>query len=128
MSGNKSKRVLVVEHDDGIATALEYLISREGLAQDRVTTGSAALDSIRRFRPDLVVLDAAVPGMSGYDICRSVRSDRELSHIKILMMTARGPAGERRRGTDQDADGFVSKPFELNDLREQMRRLLGPGA
>lgn len=128
MSGTKAKRVLVVEHDDGIATALEYLISREGLAQDRVSSGLAAMERIRKFRPDLVLLDATVPGVSGYDICRSVRGDRELSHVKILMMTARGLASERRRGTELGADGFVSKPFELKDLREQMRRLLAPGA
>ncbi|MCF1707880.1 response regulator [Tabrizicola sp. J26] len=127
MSGSRLKRVLVVEHDDGIATALEYLISREGLDQDRVASGSAAIERIRKFRPDLVLLDATVPGISGYDICRSVRDDRELSHIKILLMTARGPAGERRRGTDLGADGFVSKPFELKDLRDQMRRLLAAG-
>ncbi|MCA3443258.1 MAG: response regulator [Rhodobacter sp.] len=120
--------VLIVEDDDNIATALEYVISREGLDQDRVGNGADAVRRIRDLRPDLVLLDVMLPEVSGYEICRTVRQDKSLGNVKILMMTARGSTTERRKGLALGADGFISKPFELNELRSEVRRLLGAGA
>lgn len=119
------KRVLVVEDEDNIAIALDYLMTREGYDHDRIATGGAALDHIRRTHPDLVLLDVMLPEVSGFEICQSVRLDPSLSDVKILMMTARGSAIERRKGLALGADGFIAKPFELKELREEVRRLLG---
>jgi len=91
-------RVLVVEDEDNIAIALEFLITREGYGHDRVATGSEALPRIRATRPDLVLLDVMLPELSGYDICAGIRTDPALAAVKVLMMTARGSALERRRG------------------------------
>ena len=129
MADRQSHRfVLIVEDDDNIATALEYVISREGLDQDRVANGADAMGRIRALRPDLVLLDVMLPEVSGYEICRTVRLDKTLGDVKILMMTARGSVIERRKGMALGADGFISKPFELKELRDEMRRLLGAGA
>ena len=117
-------RILVVEDEDNIATALEFLILREGYGHDRVASGADALPRIRDTRPDLVLLDVMLPEVSGYDICAGIRSDPALRGVKVLMMTARGSAVERRKGLDQGADGFIAKPFELQDLRDAVRRLL----
>lgn len=119
-------RVLVVEDEDNIAAALEFLILREGYAHDRVASGAEALPRIRATRPDLVLLDVMLPEVSGYDICAGIRTDPSLAAVKVLMMTARGSALERRRGIELGADGFISKPFELQDLRTEVRRLLAP--
>ena len=117
-------RVLVVEDEDNIAAALEFLILREGYAHDRVASGAEALPRIRATRPDLVLLDVMLPEVSGYDICAGIRTDPSLAAVKVLMMTARGSTLERRRGIEMGADGFISKPFELKDLRAEVRRLL----
>jgi DNA-binding response OmpR family regulator len=117
--------VLIIEDDDNIATALEYILSREGLDQDRVANGADAMGRIRALKPDLVLLDVMLPEVSGYEICQTVRSDKTLGGVKILMMTARGSAVERRKGMAMGADGFISKPFELKELRDEVRRLLG---
>lgn len=121
---DRPRRVLVVEDEDNIALALDFLMEREGYDHDRVADGDAALPKIRAMRPDLVVLDVMLPGVSGYDICRDVRGDPALREVKILMMTARGSSVERRRGQAIGADGFIAKPFELKELRQEMRRLL----
>jgi DNA-binding response OmpR family regulator len=118
------KRILVIEHEDNIAIALDYLISREGYGRDRLATGAGAVARIRETRPDLVLLDVMLPEASGYEICQQVRMQLDLAHVKILMMTAGGSAMERRLGLALGADGFISKPFELKELREEMRRLL----
>lgn len=120
-------RVLVVEDEDNIAIALDYLMTREGYAHDRVANGAEALARIRATHPDLVLLDVMLPGVSGYEICQDVRMDPGLADVKILMMTARGSALERRKGLALGADGFIAKPFELKDLRAEVRRLLGEG-
>ena len=117
-------RVLVVEDEDNIATALEFLILREGYGHDRVASGAEALPRIRATHPDLVLLDVMLPEVSGYDICESIRTDPALGAVKVLMMTARGSAVERQKGLDRGADGFIAKPFELQDLRDEVRRLL----
>ena len=116
--------VLVVEDEDNIAAAREFLITREGYRHDRVATGSAALPRIRDTHPDLVLLDVMLPEVSGYEICKSIRLDPTLANVKVLMMTARGSATERKRGLEFGADGFISKPFVLQDLRAEIRRLL----
>lgn len=121
------KRVLVVEDEDNIAIALDYLLTREGYAHDRVANGGEALPRIRDTHPDLVLLDVMLPEVSGYEICQGVRLDPDLADVKILMMTARGSAIERRKGLALGADGFISKPFELKELREEVKRLLEDG-
>ncbi len=118
------KRILVVEDEDNIAVALDYLMTREGYAQQRIATGAGAIDLIRETRPDLVLLDVMLPEVSGYEICQNVRLDPTLAAVKILMMTARGSAMERRKGLAMGADGFISKPFELKALRAEVRRIL----
>lgn len=117
-------RVLVVEDDDNIALALEYIVTREGCEHDRVSNGGEAVRRIRETRPDLVLLDVMLPEVSGYEICRTVRHDPSLGGVRILMMTARGSTQERAKGIENGADGFVLKPFDLKDLRDTMQRLL----
>jgi len=122
-----AKRILVIEDEDNIAVALDYLISREGFQQERMSTGAGAVERIRDTRPDLVLLDVMLPERSGYEICQSVRMQPDLAGVRILMMTARGSAMERRKGLAMGADGFISKPFDLNELRAEVHRLLKSG-
>jgi DNA-binding response OmpR family regulator len=117
-----------VEDEDNIALALDFLMTREGYDHSRVADGAEALPRIRATHPDLVLLDVMLPGASGYEICQGVRLDPNLADVKILMMTARGSAIERRKGLALGADGFITKPFELKELREEVRRLLDAGA
>ncbi|PPB79536.1 response regulator receiver domain-containing protein [Albidovulum inexpectatum] len=120
------RRILVVEDEDNIAMALDYVLTREGYEHDRVANGADAMPKIRETRPDLVLLDVMLPEVSGYEICQNIRMDPSLKDTKVLMMTARGSAMERRKGLALGADGFIAKPFELKELREEVRRLLAP--
>ncbi|MBP9950818.1 MAG: response regulator [Cypionkella sp.] len=123
----RKSRILVVEDEDNIALALDYLLTREGYEHDRIANGGDAIERIRTSRPDLVLLDVMLPEVSGYEICQTMRMDPALADVKILMMTARGSAIERRKGLALGADGFISKPFELKELRDEVRRLLAEG-
>ncbi len=124
MAADAPRRVLVVEDDDNIAIALQYVMGREGMACDRIASGGPALAHIRATRPDLVLLDIMLPEVSGYDICAGIRSDPALGGTRVLMMTARGSAQEQRRALERGADGFIAKPFDLGTLRGEVWRLL----
>lgn len=123
-AADRQRRVLVIEDEDNIAIALDYLLTREGLAHDRIATGLGAVEKVRATRPDLVLLDVMLPGVSGYEICQEIRLDPGLAEVRILMMTARGSAVERRKGLALGADGFIAKPFELKELRQEVHRIL----
>ena len=120
-------RVLVIEDEDNIAIALEYLLAREGYDVDRWPTGAAAIDRIRATHPRVVLLDVMLPEVSGYEICQQARLDPLLSDIKILVMTARGSVMERRKSIALGADGFISKPFDPKELRTEVQRLMESG-
>ncbi len=122
--GGSGKSILVIEDEDNIAIALDYLLTREGYRHERMATGAGAVERVRELRPDLVLLDVMLPEVSGYEICQAVRMEPDLADVRILMMTARGSAMERRKGLAMGADGFVSKPFELAELRAEVGRLL----
>lgn len=121
-------RILVVEDEDNIAAALDFVLTRAGHTHDRMATGAGALTHMRQSRPDLVLLDVMLPDVSGYQILQDMRSDPDLSGVRVLMMTARGSVIERRKGLAMGADGFLAKPFELSELRGEMARLLTPSA
>ncbi len=117
-------RVLVVEDEDNIAIALDFIIRREGYDHDRIESGGVALEHIRQTHPDLVLLDVMLPEVSGYEICQSIRLDPSLSDVKVLIMTAQGSAIGMKKGLALGADGFIAKPFDLQVLRDELRRLL----
>lgn len=117
--------ILVIEDEDNIAIALDFLLTRDGHRHNRLATGKGAVARIREARPDLVLLDVMLPEVSGYQILQDVRAEPDLAGVRVLMMTARGSVVERRKGLALGADGFIAKPFELAELRAEMARLLG---
>lgn len=119
----RAKQVLLVEDEDNIAMALEFLINREGLNLKRVSTGEAALDALDTDRPDLVVLDVMLPEASGYEVCQHIRERDDLRDVKVLMMSAAGDMA-RRKGLAMGADAFFVKPFDTKLLRDEIHALL----
>lgn len=120
-------RIVVIEDEDNIAAALDFLLTRDGHDHSRLATGAGAVEALREARPDLVLLDVMLPEVSGYQIVQDLRADPDLGQIRVLMMTARGSVVERRKGLMLGADGFIAKPFELAELRAEMARVLEVG-
>ncbi len=120
-----AKKVLLVEDEDNIALALEFLIKRKGFDLKRVATGPDALVALEEDLPDLVVLDVMLPGRSGYEIIQVIRDSERLRHVKVLMMSASGGEVERRKGLALGADRFLTKPFDTRELTDEICALLG---
>jgi DNA-binding response OmpR family regulator len=118
-------RILIVDDEPNIVIPLEYLMRREGYDVLTAADGEAALQAVADRPPDLVILDVMLPRMSGFDVCRALRSDPRHGRLRILMLSAKGRESEIEKGLAVGADAYVTKPFSTRDLIARVRGLLG---
>ena len=118
-------RILVVEDEIDLVQVIRYQLVKDGFEVDVATRGSDALNAVRTPpHPDIILLDLMLPDMSGKDICRILKSDPQVSHIPILMVTARGEEIDRIIGFELGADDYVVKPFSTRELILRIRAIL----
>jgi len=118
-------RVLVVEDERDIADLVKHTLERaEGISVDIVTSGEAALERAAAEAPDLVILDVNLPVLSGFEVCRALRSRPDTQHVPVIMLTARTAEQDRVAGLDLGADDYVTKPFSLRELAARVRAVL----
>ena len=122
-----TKHVLIADDEANIVISLEFLMQREGYRVTIARDGDAALEAIRRERPDLVLLDVMMPGRSGFEVCQAVRADEALAAVKILMLSAKGRDTDLAKGSALGADAYMTKPFSTRELADKVREMLGPG-
>lgn len=117
--------VLLIEDEPNIAEAIRFLLSRDGLRVSHAAEGAAALVLLRQDRPDLVILDHMLPGMSGLEILTAIRADPESRDLPVMMLTARGR--DREMAERAGADRFMTKPFSNAEILAEVRAMLGRG-
>jgi two-component system, OmpR family, response regulator MprA len=115
------ERILVIDDDEAITTALRRALSFEGYAVETAPNGEEGLARARDANPDLVILDVLMPGLDGFEVCRRLRSADD---TPILMLTARDEVADRVRGLDVGADDYLVKPFAADELLARVRALL----
>lgn len=120
-----AERVLIVEDDASVRRMLERSLAAEGFEVRSASDGGAALAMAEGPAPDLVVLDVAMPGLSGIDVCRRLR-DKGLSG-GVLMLTARDAVEDRVHGLDAGADDYVVKPFAIDEVVARLHALTRRG-
>lgn len=116
--------IMVVEDEEALFALLEYNLRREGFSPRVIPDGDEAMMAIEEERPDLVLLDWMLPGLSGIEICRRIRTKPDLRDMPVIMMTARGDEADRIRGLDTGADDYLSKPFSIPEMIARVRALL----
>ena len=117
-----SARVLVVDDEPAVRTALERALALERYDVRLAADGRAALDHLVEHRVDAIVLDVAMPGVDGVEVCRRLRSAGD--RTPVLMLTARDAIDDRVAGLDAGADDYLVKPFALKELQARVRALL----
>lgn len=114
-------RILIVDDQPQIRRIMRTTLIAAGYEVDDARTGEEALEKVREFRPDLVLLDINMPGMGGISACKAIRSD---ATIGIIMLTVRDSEADKVRALDAGADDFVTKPFSTPELLARIRAAL----
>ena len=114
-------RIMVVEDEESFSDALSFMLRKEGFAVSVATTGPEALAQFDREPSDLVLLDLMLPGMSGTDVCRTIRAK---SRVPIIMVTAKDSEIDKVLGLELGADDYVTKPFSSRELVARIRAVL----
>jgi two-component system, OmpR family, response regulator MprA len=114
-------RLLVIDDDEQLLTALRRALAYEGYDVDVAPSGEDGLHVARDAPPDLVVLDVRLPGIDGLEVCRRLRAGGD---VPVLMLTARDEVADRVAGLDAGADDYLVKPFAVDELLARVRALL----
>ncbi len=117
--------VLLIEDEPNIAEAIRFLLSRDGMRVSHLVEGTGALHLMHEDRPDLVILDHMLPGMSGLEVLTALRADPRTRDLQVMMLTARGR--DRDMAERAGADRFMTKPFANAEILAEVRAMLGRG-
>jgi len=116
--------ILVVEDEESLQILLTYNLEAEGYRVRQTTHGEEVAFMVGEERPDLIILDWMLPGISGIEVCRLLRARPETRDIPIIMLTARSEEAERVRGLATGADDYMVKPFSVPELLARIRTIL----
>jgi len=116
--------ILIIEDEKDIVKMLEYNLKKEGYETLSIRSGDAALDLVKKERPDLILLDLMLPGVSGLEICKGLKREESVAAIPIIMLTAKAQETDKIVGLELGADDYVTKPFSPKELIARIKAVL----
>jgi PleD family two-component response regulator len=117
-------RILVVEDDFDISNMLRIYLSGQGYTVEVAGKGGDALTATKKQLPNLIVLDINLPDMSGYDVCRDLRTTTRTSHIPIIFLTQKDERSDKLIGLELGADDYITKPFDIEELKLRIQNAI----
>ena len=117
-----TEKILLVDDEEAIIESIEFALKQEGFEVVKAGDGQEALQKVQLEKPNLIVLDLMLPEVSGLEVCRILR--RERNEVPIIMLTAKGEEIDRVIGLEVGADDYLVKPFSLRELTARIRALL----
>ncbi|MBI4852765.1 MAG: response regulator [Acidobacteria bacterium] len=111
-----SKKILVVDDSPTDMKRLTLFLKSKGYSISTATDGEKALEIVSEDKPDLVLLDIMLPKKNGFQVCREIKTDPVTKDITVILVTSKSQSTDRFWGLKQGADGYLTKPFEDNDL------------
>lgn len=118
------KKVAVIDDEPDIGELLRYNLEQEGYQVALITEGEKAIEGIRTERPDLVILDLMLPGVSGMEICRQLRKTPEFENLPVIMLTAKSSETDKIVGLELGADDYITKPFSPREVVARVKAVL----
>lgn len=115
------KIILAVDDEPNILMSIEFILDMEGYEVYTARDGDDALEVAERVKPDLILLDINMPRKDGYEVCRILRERENMAGIKVIMLSAKGQALEKKKGLEVGADEYVTKPFSADELLSSIR-------
>ncbi len=118
-------KILVVDDEVYIVHILDFSLGMEGYEVVTALDGEEALAKVKSEQPDLIVLDIMMPKLDGYETCRILKSDPEVKHIPVILLSAKGRNVDQQMGFQVGADDYITKPFSPRKLVERIKLILG---
>ena len=123
----QKEEILIVEDDKNISRLIKFNLEKEGYDAFAVPSGEEALEHIKKYHTDLVILDLMLPKIDGFEVCRSIKQDPKLKNIPVIMVTAKGEEVDRVVGLELGADDYIVKPFSPRELVLRVKAILRRG-
>ncbi len=117
-------RLLVVEDDKDISNILHIYFSGQGFEVDIASRGSTALEKTRHTLPNLIILDIMLPDIDGFEVCRILRTNTRTSHVPVIFLTQKDERSDKLAGLELGADDYVTKPFDIEEVRLRVQRAI----
>jgi DNA-binding response OmpR family regulator len=115
----RKNKVLLVDDEPNILIALEFLFQKEGYKTDKAYDGQQAIEKVKAFQPDIVVLDVMMPGLDGFEVAKRIRLMDGFDNLRIIFLTAKGTVEDKMKGYTSGGEIYLTKPFD-NDILVQM--------
>lgn len=124
LDSNAAPRVLIVDDEENILISLNFLMTQAGYETETASTAEDALNKLTIFQPHLMLLDVMLPDIDGFDVLQQIRQTPELTHMQIIMVTAKGRDVEVAKGLMLGADAYITKPFSTKALLSEVQTRL----
>lgn len=121
---SKTRQIFIIEDEKTVSKLIEIRLKPLYDEIKSFANGLEAYRAIKNEKPDLIILDVMLPGMEGTEILQKIKTDPSLSHIKVLMLTAKSREEDVERAFELNADEYMSKPFKMNELKLRVDKLL----
>jgi two-component system alkaline phosphatase synthesis response regulator PhoP len=116
-------RILAVDDYQEILNIVKTKLTRSGYEVETTSDASEVLELIKNFNPEVILMDIMMPRITGFELCKMIKTDASMKHIKIIFLTAKDLDFARKKAEEVGADGFIAKPFSPNELAEYIDSL-----
>jgi len=117
-------RIFIIEDEPSIIQLIQHNLEKNGFIVSSSINGNDGLKELKKFQPDLLLLDWMLPDLSGIEICKSIRKDNSFKSLSIIMLTAKGEEEDKIKGLDSGVDDYLTKPFSFNELKSRIKAVL----
>lgn len=118
------QKILIVDDELDTLIPLKMALEAEDYLVVEASSGTEAIEKTRSDHPDLILLDLMMPGMDGFEVCKVLKNDTLTDHIPVIMLTAKGEIDDKIEGIETGADDYVTKPFDLGELKARIKMIL----
>ena len=116
-------KIFIIEDETSIIQLVQHNLEKEGFVVSSSTNGNDGLKELKKFEPNLLLLDWMLPDLSGIDVCKSLRRDKNYKNLPIIMLTAKGEEEDKVKGLESGVDDYITKPFGFNELMARIKAL-----
>ena len=117
-------KIFIIEDEPSIIQLVQHNLEKNGFIVSSSLNGNDGLKELKKFQPDLLLLDWMLPDLSGIEICKSIRKDNSFKNLPIIMLTAKGEEEDKIKGLDSGVDDYLTKPFSFNELKSRIKAVL----